>query len=483
MKRACLNINTTKYRPFDASSIRPFKNMNIRMKSIIAITIVLVMAFNVQAQDSLKIEWQGQKKQWALLECITYAHENNITIKRQTINTQYQENLLKQSKLNRLPDLNASSDGSFSYGYTWVQESATNVDQDLRSFGISANTNLNVFSGLTNTNTIKRNKVNLLAAFQDMEKTKNDIGLLITGHYLQILFNKELLIVANEQYETSKLQVDRTKKLVDAGSQAMGSYLEIKSQAAKEALNVTQQENDLAISLLDLAQLLDLERPIEFDIEIPDLPELTAFTPAPPTDIYAVALDIMPEIKSATYNTESKEYDLKIAKGNYYPTLGIGAGMSTNANWLVGDPYDSNRPLNEQFKTNKNTYIGARLSIPIFGRLQTRNNVANAKLGVMDAQYELKAEKLALRKNIQQAFADAMAAYNKYLSSEEAVESFTESFRYTEKKFNVGLVNSVDYNVAKTDFIRAQSNLLQAKYEYILRTKILDFYKGIPLEL
>ncbi|WP_289054730.1 TolC family protein [Carboxylicivirga marina] len=453
------------------------------MKSIIAIATILLMAINVQAQDSLKIEWQGQKKQWPLLECITYAHENNITIKRQAVNTEYQENILKQSKLERLPDLSASSDGSLSFGYTWVQQEAQNVDQNIRSLGISANSNVNVFSGLSNSNRIKRNKVDLLAAIENMEKTKNDIGLLITGHYLQILFNKELLNVANEQYETSKLQADRTKKLVDAGSQAMGSFLEIKSQAAKEALNVTQQENALAMSLLDLAQLLDLERPIEFDIQTPELPELTAFTPEPPADIYSVALEIMPEIKSATYNTESKEYDLKIAKGNYYPTLGVGAGISTNANWLADDPYDSNRPLDEQFKTNQNTYIGARLSIPIFNRLQTRNNVANAKLGLMDAQYQLKAEKLSLRKSIQQAYADAVAAYNKYLSSEEAVSSFAESFRYTEKKFNVGLVNSVDYNVAKTDFTRAQSDLLQSKYEYILRTKILDFYKGIPIKL
>ncbi len=452
-------------------------------KSIIALACILLTLPNLRAQDSLKQVWGENKKQWSLLECITYAHENNVTIQRQAINTQYQENQLKQSKLNRLPDLNASSDGSVSFGYTWVQQEATNVDQDLRSFGISANTNMNVFSGFTNTNTIKRNQVDLLAAVEDMQKTKNDIGLQITGHYLQILFNKELLSIAKEQHETSKLQAERTKKLVDAGSQAMGSYLEIKSQAAKEALNVTQQENNLALSLLNLAQLLDLERPVEFDIQIPDLPELTAFTPEPPTDIYMTALGIMPEIKSATYNTESKEYDLKIAKGNYYPTLGVGAGMSTNANWLVGDPYDSNRSLNEQFKTNRNTYIGARLNIPIFNRLQARNNVANAKLGVTDAQFQLKQEKLNLRKSIQQAYADAMAAYNKFLSSQEAVNSFAESFRYTEKKFNVGLVNSVDYNVAKTDYTRAQSDLLQSKYEYILRTKILDFYKGIPIEL
>ncbi len=426
---------------------------------------------------------QEAPKQWSLLECITYAHENNITIQRQTINSQYQENLLKQSKLDRLPDLNAQTGGSLNFGYTWIQQEASNVDMDTRSFNISANSNVSIFEGLSKSNTIKRNKFNLLAAMEDMQKSKNDIGLQITGQYLQILFNKELLNVAKEQYETSQLQADRTKKLVEAGSQAMGSYLEIKSQAAKEALNVTEQENNLSLSLLDLAQLLDLEHPIDFDIQTPEIPDLTAFTPENPSLIFNTAIDIMPEIKSADYKLNSTEYDLKIAKGGYYPTLGVGAGIGANANWLVDDPNNLNRSLNDQLKSTRNTYVGATLRIPIFNRLQTRNNVSNAKLNVMDAQYQLKAEKLELRKNIQQAYGNALAAYNKYIASEEAVNSFAESFRYTEKKFNVGLVNSVDYNVAKTDYTRAQSDLLQAKYAYILRTKILDFYKGIPIEL
>lgn len=448
-------------------------------KSFIAIACIALTSLTVKAQDSLKQVWGETKKQWSLLECINYAHENNITIQRQVLNSQYQENVLKQSKRDQLPDLNASFGAQYNSGFNWTENGgATSFDNQRYSSSISSS--ISVFEGLNKRNTIKRNHSNLLAAFENTEKAKNDIGLQITGHYLQILFNKELLNVAIEQYETSKLQADRTKKLVDAGSQAMGSYLEIKSQAAKEALNVTQQENALAMSLLDLAQLLDMERPIEFDIQTPDLPELTAFTPDAPFDIYATALEIMPEIKSATYSTESKEYELKIAKGNYYPTLGVGANYGTSAFFLEGA---TNGSFKDQWKDNRGGGIGATLRIPIFNKLEARNGVANAKLGLLDAEYELKQEKLNLRKSIQQAYADALASYNKYLSSKEAVNSFAESFRYTEKKFNVGLVNSVDYNVAKTDFTRAQSDLLQAKYEYILRTKILDFYKGIPIEL
>ncbi|WP_439181475.1 TolC family protein [Carboxylicivirga taeanensis] len=448
-------------------------------KSLIALACIILITLTTKAQDSLKQVWGENKKQWSLLECINYAHENNITIQRQAINTEYQENVLKQSKRNQLPDLNASIGAQYNSGFNWTENGGATLSNSQR-YNSNLSSNVSVFEGLNKQNTIKRNKVDLLAALEDMEKTKNDIGLQITGHYLQILFNKELLNVAKEQYETSQLQMDRTKKLVDAGSQAMGSYLEIKSQAAKEALNVTQQENALAMSLLSLAQLLDLERPIEFDIETPELPELNAFTSDLPRNVYSTALEIMPEIKSANYKVSSSEYDLKIAKSYVYPSLSIGANYGTSAYFLEGA---TNGAFEDQWKDNRGGGIGATLRIPIFNKLQARNGIANAKLSVLDAQYQLKQEKLTLRKSIQQAYADAMAAYNNFLSSQEAVNSFAESFRYTEKKFNVGLVNSVDYNVAKTDFTRAQSDLLQSKYEYILRTKILDFYKGIPIEL
>ncbi|GAF02070.1 TolC family protein [Saccharicrinis fermentans] len=200
-------------------------------------------------------------------------------------------------------------------------------------------------------------------------------------------------------------------------------------------------------------------------------------------EVYAIAVDIMPQIKKANYTLESSEIDVNIAKSNYYPSLSLSAQWGASANWLMEDPNGFNRSLGDQINSTKNTYIGASLNIPIFNKLQTRTNVKNARISVLDAKFSLQQEKLALRKEIQQAYADALAAYNKYLSSYEAVMSYKESFRYTEQKFSVGLVNSVDFNVAKTDFTRAQSDLLQSKYEYILRNKILDFYKGIPIVL
>ncbi len=440
--------------------------------------IVFVIAF-----IALGLADTSAQEKWTLKQCIDYALENNISIKRQALNAQVGQENLSQSKRDRLPSLSAESTYGYNFGYTWLQSEATNVDQSFKYFSIGAGGSLPVFSGLNNNKTIKANRSNLAAAVQQTEKMKNDIVLQITGYYLQILFDKELLAVAKDQYDVSKLQMERTQKLVDAGSQAQGSFLELKSQAAKEALSVTQQQNSLTMSLLDLAQLLDLEDVVSFDIGIPEIPEFTGFKMEDPASIYNIAVGIMPEIKSSEYQLESSEFQVGAAKGNYYPSLYLSYSMSADASWFKSSSGVINRPFGEQLKSTRSTYFGMTLDIPIFNRLSTRSSVKKAQIGVLDAQYELQQQKLDLRKEIQQSYADAKAAYDKYLSSKDAVDSYKESFRYTEKKFNVGLVNSVDYNVAKNDFMKAQSEFIQAKYEYILRNEILNFYKGIPIEL
>ncbi len=444
------------------------------MNKILSLLVIIlfVQAANVKAQEA-----------WTLEKCITYALDNNITIKRQEVNNQLQQTKLDQSKLNRLPDLNGRTSYGLSYGYTWVQQAAQNIEVNNSSFSLGVGSSVDVFNGFNLSNKIKQNQIDLMATMALAEEIKNDISLRITSQYLQILFDKELLAIAEEQYEVTNQQVERSKKLVDAGSQAKGSYLEIKSQAAKEALNVTTQKNNLGLSLLNLAQLLDLEYVAEFDVISPVIPEVNEINLAKPVDVYKMAIDIMPEIKGANYNLQSSEVEVDIAKSGYYPRLSIDGSWGANAIWLEDDPDKINRPLGDQINSTKNLYIGATLNVPIFNKLQTRNSVKNARVRVIDANYALSQAKLTLRKEIQQAYADALAAHNKYISSNEAVESFKESFRYTEEKFNVGLVNSVDYNVAKTDFTRAQSNLIQSKYEYILRNKILDFYKGVPIQL
>ncbi|WP_372937828.1 TolC family protein [Seonamhaeicola sp.] len=425
------------------------------------------------------------QEKWNLKKCIDYALQNNLSIKRQEIDYQLHKIELKNSKQDRLPDLDLDTYYGLNIGETQVidNDQYITVTDPIHNLSLSLNGSVSVFSGLYQKNTIKQNNRNLMASLAQTDKMRNDIALQITAQYLQVLLDKELLNVVREQFDVSKQQAVRTKKLVDVGSQAMGSYLEIKSQAAKEALAVTQQENKLFIALLDLAQLLDLEDIENFDVVSPNIPAIQELELENPKVVYEMALGIMPQIKASQYSLESSELGVAVAKSGYSPSVSLGYEWSTSAYWYVNDKYNSNSSFDDQNADNKNLYVYLYVSIPIFNKFSTRNSLRRAQINLLDANYSLQQEKLTLRKEIQQAYADALASYNNYLSSSETVKSYKVSFRYTEQKFNVGLVNSVDYNVAKSDYTSAKSDLLQAKYEYVLRKKILDFYKGIFITL
>ena len=276
------------------------------------------------------------------------------------------------------------------------------------------------------------------------------------------------------------MQMERTRKLVDAGSTPEGDFLEIRSLATREALTVTQLENNLALSLLDLAQALDLEDVTNFDVQFPEIPELDGASLIESSEIFNYAVENMPQIESSKFKLKSNEMDVMIAQGRLWPRLSFDMGWGTRYFTASGADHPS---FSNQFKNQAERYYGLSLSIPIFNGLQARTGINNAQIGMMNAQYELEYQKQILRKTIQQAYADAEAAFRQYLAGLAAVESYVESFRYTEKRFEVGLLNPVDYNVAKTEYMNAESNLIQAKYSYLLRLKILDFYQGNPIEL
>jgi outer membrane protein len=436
-----------------------------------SLTLLLLLPLGLGAQTI---------KNWSLKECIDYARENNLTIKQQVLNAEYYQNLYEQNRLDRLPSLNGSAAYNMSFGRV-PDETTYDFKNQTTQFGrFSLVSSVPVFQGFSQQNEIEQNRANWKASQKQAEKAGNDLALSITAYYLQILFDKELLEVAQNQLEVAHEQVKRTEKLVEAGSISAGTLLEIKSQSAQEALNVTQMQNNLSLSLLDLAQALDLEDPSEFDILTPDLPKLKERTLTPPNLLYQDALTIMPQIDAARYDLESSEYALKSAKGTLYPSLSLDAGWGTNVSKSKGD---ETFKFSDRFSENSNEYVGLTLSIPLFNGLAARHTVKNARIGILNAQYALEKEKQTLRKEIQQAYADALAAYRKYEAGMVAVTSYEESFRYTEQKFNVGMVNSVDYSVAKNEYLQAQSEFLQAKYEYLLRTKILSFYKGEPIVL
>jgi outer membrane protein len=238
------------------------------------------------------------------------------------------------------------------------------------------------------------------------------------------------------------------------------------------------------LSYLGLYQLLELPISESFKIEKPNLPEVKAnLSMSNSLDVFQNALNVRPEVQAAQLRVKSAETQLNIAKGNYYPSLTFNANYYNLYNNQYSDINGEKIDFSEQLKNNGRSSLGFTMSIPIFNKFQIRNGVSNAELQIQDYQYRLQTVSNSLRKEIEQAYTNALAAFNRYVSSEKAVTSMQEAFRYVEEKFNVGMVNSVDYNLQKNQLTAAQSALLQAKYEFIFRTKILDFYNGIPIEL
>ncbi len=473
-------------------------------RSIAALIICFLSSFVVRAQ-----------KPWSLEDCIGYAMENNISIKQSILGTEYNENILKQSKLGQIPSLNANSNYSYSWGRALDQTTYQFTDnQQINSISMGFSSRVNLFNGLQVRNSILKNELDLMASYQDVEKIKNDISLNIAAAYLTILFNRELVNVTRIQLETTGQQVERTQKMVDAGKLARGNYLELEAQYAAEELNLVNAENQLSISLLNLQQMLDLPIDTAFDVEIPQLPDPAADPLViNAMEVYRIAELEMPEIKSAELSKQSSEKGLQIAKGARSPQLYMSANYNTGYSDVrekvtgLSDPVQipigitqntlepvvtlnaqqiptyGKYPFFEQIRDNASAGVGLGLSVPIFNGWQVNTNIANARIQLRQSELELQSRKLALYASIQQAYADAVAALKKFNASNQALVSMEESFKYTEKKFEVGLVNTVDYNISKNQLTATQSDLLQAKYDFIFRIKILNFYKGEPITL
>ena len=440
------------------------------------------------------VNLSGQDKYWTLEECIYHAVENNIVIKQQELQTQFEENTLQQSKLGLLPSLNGTATNNWSFGRALDETTYQFTEEEnVRSNSFFASAGLTLFNGLQNYNTIIRNRYNVDASFQDLQNIKDDISLNVALAYLQILLNKELVTVTENQLQTTMEQIEKTRKMVDAGSLPRGNLLEIQAQAAREELQLINMENQLDISYLNIVQLLELDSVAGFEIIVPDIVITeTGMISENVVNIYNTAKQIRPEVKSAELRLKSAEYDLKIAQGARSPRLSLSTTFSTGYSSIrqkiLGiDPVEGilygDYPFADQINDNINYGIGLSLSIPVFNGWQVNTGISNSKLNIQNSQYSLENTRKQLYKNIQQAYADAQASLKSYTASQKAVESMQESFRYTEQRFNVGMVTPVEYNTAKAQLLNAESELAQSKYEYIFKIKVLDFYKGLPLKL
>lgn len=460
---------------------------------------------------SFAFQTNAQKK-WTLEECINYALENNIQVKQSQLASESDKITALQNKLNALPNLNGSVSHNYNWGRNIDPTSNSYTDEQTQSNSFALTSSIDLFNGFQKINTIRQSESNYKASRYDLEKMKNDIALRIAQAYMQILFNKEQVDNQQNQVNISQLQIERTKKLFDAGTVARGSLLDIQAQAALEEANLIAAQNQLELSFLDLVQLLDLKSSADFDIAKPDLKVENEITLIPSSQIYAYSSTVMPEIKSAEFRLESSYRGLAIARSFRYPSLSLsgyyGSNYADNFMKIKSFTVTDNVPTNytvagtnqaivqklttyefekmsfkDQLDRNLSKSLRFSLNIPIFNGYQVNANVKKAKLNALNAEYNLQLTKNQLQKNIEQAYADAQAAFKNYKASQKTVASFQEAFDYTQRKFDVGMINSIDYNDAKNKLIKAESDLLKAKFNFVFKKIILDFYQGNPITI
>lgn len=429
------------------------------------------------------------QKNWTLEECIKYALDNNIQIKRQELQTELTRNNLQQSRFQILPNLNgyASHDWNFGRSINSITNQIYTTTTMSENFGLQSS--ITLFNGFQILNSIQQNRYLQEKSLQDFKRAQNDISLQIATAFLQILFSEEALNIAQSQLEVTTLQLEKTKKLVEVGNKAKGDLLQIQAQEASEKYNIVNAKNNLNIANLTLIQLLEIKTLDGFKISRPDSVSMNYDNAlASVDDIYKEAEAKLPQIKSAELDLKSSEKGLDISRGQRYPKLtfsgSLGTGYSdankkTDSVTFIQTTY----PFLTQLRNNSYQSMGFSLNVPIFNNFQAHYNISNSKIRVKDSQYNLEQSKKSLYAEIQKAHADAIGALEKYNSANEAVVSNEESFKYTQQKFDVGLVSSVDFNVAKNNLTKAKSDLIQAKYEYIFKIKVLDFYRGIPITL
>ena len=425
------------------------------------------------------------QKQWTLQECVDYAIANNIQIKQQELSVEGSEIELNSSINSRLPSLSAGASQNFNFGRspsmaTGVYEQNTSAST---STGFSLSSNVSVFNGMRISNQIKGNELNLMAATEGLKKAKENLALNVASYYLDILFKKELLKIAEQQYSLTEKQVERTQIMANEGSIPTAQVYDIKSQLARDDLSVTNARNDLTLSLLNLSQLLNLNDNVGFDITEPLITmEGSISTLQNPDRIYNTALSIKPHVKEAEYKLESSRIDIKIAKSNYWPSVSFGASYNNGFNHIF-DSGASNKSISDQISNNQRQALGLNLSIPIFNRFQTRNQVRMAQLTTENMALELDNIKLSLYKEIQQAYQSALAAQSRYTSTGKAYEAAQEAYRYAEERYELRMLSAYDFNEARTKLVTSLSEQAQAKYDFIFRSKILDFYMGEQIEL
>lgn len=477
------------------------------MKGIFTTAFAVLLCFSMTAQSPRSLTVQ---------QCLDIALENNLDIKTAQLNLTGNQVNLTQSKLSRLPTANLGWNYGFNWGRSIDPTSNDFISQRIQFSGLNGNSNMTIYNGLQQYNTIKQNEVNINASEADLERAKNDLIINIANLYLGVILNQELLANAQFQLDNSRTQLDRTRILVESGALPITNQLELASQVASNEVALVNAQNNLDISMLNLKQAMLIPTSEQIELDIPELPnveepDLTISSES----AYSTAEQIMPEIKSADLLVESAVLGVKVASGGFYPTVSLFGGFQTNYSDAI-----SSRPIitgtstvaqvptelqtasgesiflvdqevptfseqdfgySEQFDENLSWNVGLNLNIPIFNGWRTRSNVQRSKIQLEQAEIGSLRARNVLRQQVETIYTNAVAASKTYTASLRQVEALEETFRSIENQYNLGAANFTDYQVASNNLFQAKSDLVRAKYDFVFKKKVLDLYQGKPL--
>lgn len=458
-----------------------FRSQNesiMKQVSLIILSCLLLLPAGMKAEDDMP-------KQWTLRNCIDYALEHNITIRRNRINVESTQEDVKTAKADFLPSLNGnisqrivnrpnSASGTIISGDNiTTSESKTSYNG---SYGIDAN--WTVYNGSKRVNTLKQQQLNSRIAELTVDESENSIEENITQLYVQILYSAEAVKVNESTLEVSRKEFERGQELFNAGSIASSDLAQLEAQVSNDNYQLVTSQTTLQNYKLQLKQLLELDGDFEMDLFLPPLDDSSVLIPLPTKDdVYQTALNLRPEIESSKLNIEASDINIKISRAGYIPSLSLSAGIgTTNAN---GNDFS----FSEQVKQNWNNSIGLTLSIPIFDKRQTKNAVNKAKLQRQTSELDLMDNQKTLYKTIESLWLSANSAQQQYVAATQKLKSTQASYALVSEQFNLGMKNTVELLTEKNNLLSAQQETLQAKYTAILNAGLLRFYQGEEIDL
>ncbi|MFD2960211.1 TolC family protein [Olivibacter jilunii] len=424
------------------------------------------------------------QKTITIREALDQALRNNLQVKQAVFQSSLSEEDVLQAKMDLYPSVSGTVQGSKNWGLSFDQTSGQLINTSITSAGASLSGNMVLFGGFQKVNQIKANKYQLLSSQSNVDKVKNDLVLQVVTKYLEALSNKDMATAAKQQVALSTEQLEAQKYNYEVGNKTLADLSQAKSQLATDELNLVTAQNAYDLSILDLKQLMEMNPVNDIALEKPPLPDVAKLVSSyVAEDIYQEAVQQYPDIKVAEYNTLVALKNIDIAKGGFYPQLSIGAGYGTNYSSQAVKDFVTREPISfgRQLDQNKNTNVFAQLSIPIFDNYRRNITLRKAKISYESAVNDERLAKNNLNKVVNQAVLDLRTAEKKYYSTQENFKSASDAFEVLKQRYDVGLANAVELSTQQTAKNKAEFDFIQARYDFIFRSKVIDFYLGRPI--